>query len=105
MFALMLVVNGLGQAYNTLPIYHVTASSHYDFGFQLGQQAKELIGSSIDHNTFLQRTIMPYVASPDGKITLNQFIAANNASFPAYFEEIQGANNEKRAAPLLVSTV
>ena len=72
--------------------FSCTASSYYDCGKQIGEQAKELIQQNVQakESQDTLAKIAKWASTSDGKVRLAEYVAAHTKAFPDYLEEIRG---------------
>lgn len=72
--------------------FSCNASSYYDCGKQIGQQAKALIQTNVQakQSQATLAKITKWASTSNGSVRLAQYVAAQKKAFPDYLDEIRG---------------
>ncbi|KAL6071230.1 hypothetical protein QOT17_006250 [Balamuthia mandrillaris] len=73
-----------------LPMLSLVTDSHYSFGFQLGRTFQSRIKQFLADYPTLQKTLVPFVQTPQGRSAFDQFVSTAAAAYPDYLEELRG---------------
>eukprot|EP00897_Mesotaenium_endlicherianum_P010318 jgi/Mesen1/9314/ME000060S08752 len=72
-----------------IPEIHVFGSS-YNMGLSIGTTFKDMIKGRLAKDRLLHDSLLPYYASSEGRLLVDQLITNNREKYSSYYEELKG---------------